>query len=338
MRKYNFVSVLGFIMFIVLISSLSVMAADPVVFRFATDNNIKSPLAQAGYKMSKLVNERTGGEVQIEVYHSGQLGDDRDVVESIQLGGDMIGATGTSVYSAWVPEVKLFDLPFLFRNTSHAEAVFNGEIGRRFDKYYEENGFKILTYMDGGFRDFSNSKRPVYSVEDIKGLKVRLMQTPYYIEAMKEFGAEVIVMPYSELFMALKQGIVDGQENNATLTYTEMMHTMGQKYWSPIHYAYCVVPLAMNLELFNKLTPEQQDILIKSANDAAVYEFEYYRKVENEYMNKLREEGVTVPRVDELNLSGFYKAAENVWEKLKDEFDIELAHEIQNYGLYPVTE
>jgi len=316
---------------------LSIPVLGETVFRFSTDNQAESPIAQGGYKFAELLNERTDGELQMEVYHSGQLGDDRDVAESIQLGGDMVYAGGSGVLTAWIPELKVLDLPFIFRSTSHVEAVLNGEIGRRLNKFYEEKGFKLLAYMDGGFRDFSNSKRAVYSIEDLKGLKVRLMQTPYYIEAMKEFGAEVIVMPYSELFVALKQGIVDGQENNATLTYTDQMHTLGQKFWSPIHYAYCSVPLVMNLGMYNELTTEQQEIMVQSASDASVYAFEYYRKVENDYVEKLREAGVEVPNREELDLSGFYEASEKVWKKVENEIDIDLAYEIQNYGLNPVV-
>jgi TRAP-type transport system periplasmic protein len=335
MKKYNKLIFSGCIMLMVFVLSIPVLGE--TVFRFSTDNQAESPIAQGGYKFAELLNERTDGELQMEVYHSGQLGDDRDVAESIQLGGDMVYAGGSGVLTAWIPELKVLDLPFIFRSTSHVEAVLNGEIGRRLNKFYEEKGFKLLAYMDGGFRDFSNSKRAVYSIEDLKGLKVRLMQTPYYIEAMKEFGAEVIVMPYSELFVALKQGIVDGQENNATLTYTDQMHTLGQKFWSPIHYAYCSVPLVMNLGMYNELTTEQQEIMVQSASDASVYAFEYYRKVENDYVEKLREAGVEVPNREELDLSGFYEASEKVWKKVENEIDIDLAYEIQNYGLNPVV-
>lgn len=335
MKKYNKLIVSVYILLLILI--MSITALGETVFRFSTDNQMDSPIAQGGYKLAELLKERTNGELQVEVYHSGQLGDDRDIAESIQLGGDMIYAGGSGVLTAWIPELKVLDLPFIFRSTSHVESVLNGEIGRRLNKYYEEKGFKLLSYMDGGFRDFSNSKRAIYSMEDLKGLKVRLMQTPYYIEAMKEFGAEVIVMPYSELFVALKQGIVDGQENNATLTYTDQMHTLGQKFWSPIHYAYCAVPLIMNLGRYNDLTPEQQEIIVQSAQDASIYAFEYYRKVENDYTEKLREAGVKVPNREEIDLTGFYEASERVWKKVEGEIDIDLAYEIQNYGLNPVV-
>jgi len=311
-------------------------AAQPVVLRFATDNQPETGLAQGGFKFAELVNKRSGGRLQIEVYHSGQLGDDRDVAETIQLGGDMIYAGGSGVVTAWIPELKILDLPFLFRDTDHVFAALNGEIGQRLNPLYEAKKFKLLVYFDGGFRDISNSKREVRSVEDIKGLKIRVMQTPYYVDAMKEFGAEVIVMPYSELFLALKQGIVDGQENNATLTYTDQMHTLGQKYWSPIHYAYCAVPVMMNIDTFRGLPEDLQKILVESARDAALWEFEYYKHLEKSYEDKLRAAGVIIPRREEIDLTGFMAAAERVWEARKNEVDIEMAKEIRDYGLKPV--
>ncbi|MGI6034450.1 MAG: TRAP transporter substrate-binding protein [Limnochordia bacterium] len=316
--------------------AMAAFAAQPIVLRFATDNQPETGLAQGGFKFAELVNERSGGRLQIEVYHSGQLGDDRDVAETIQMGGDMVYAGGSGVVTAWISELKILDLPFLFRDTDHVFAVLNGEIGRRLNPTYEAKGFKLLVYFDGGFRDFSNSKRGIRSVEDIKGLKVRVMQTPYYVDAMREFGAEVIVMPYSELFLALKQGIVDGQENNATLTYTDQMHTLGQKYWSPIHYAYCAVPVMMNINTFKGLPEDLREILVESARDAALWQFEYYKGLEKSYEDKLRAAGVVVPRREELDLTGFRAASERVWEARKSEVDLDVAREIRDYGVEPV--
>ncbi|HQQ54920.1 MAG TPA: DctP family TRAP transporter solute-binding subunit, partial [Ottowia sp.] len=162
---------------------------------------------------AKEVEKRTGGRYKIQTFYSGALGGERESIEAVQLGTQELAFSSTGPVPNFVPEVKILDVPFLFRDKAHARAVLDGPIGQDMLAKFEPKGFKALAWAENGFRHMTNSKRDVKTPEDLKGLKMRTMENPVHVAAYKGFGIITTPMAFPEVFTALQQGTVDGQEN-----------------------------------------------------------------------------------------------------------------------------
>ena len=161
---------------------------------------------------AKEVEKRTGGRYKIQTFYNGALGGERVSIEAVQLGTQELAFSSTGPVPNFVPEAKILDVPFLFRDKAHARAVLDGPIGQEMLVKFDAKGFKALAWAENGFRHMTNSKRPVNVPEDLKGLKMRTMENPVHIAAYKGFGIITTPMAFPEVFTALQQGTVDGQE------------------------------------------------------------------------------------------------------------------------------
>src|SRR3712207_4819177 len=162
---------------------------------------------------AKEIEARTGGRYKIQNFYSSALGAERESVEAVQLGTLDLTLTSTGPLPNFVPEIAILDIPFLFRDYAHARAVLDGPIGDELLKKFESKGIKALAWGENGFRHMTNSKRPINAPEDVKGLKMRTVENPVHIQAFKALGINPTPMAFSEVFTALQQGTVDGQEN-----------------------------------------------------------------------------------------------------------------------------
>ena len=169
--------------------------------------------------LGKEVEKRTGGRYKVQTFYSGSLGGERESIEAVQLGTQELTFSSTGPVPNFVPEAHILDIPFLFRDKAHARAVFVGPIGpigpivQDMLKQFEPNGFKALAWSENGVRHMTNSKRAVNGADDLKGLKMRTMENPVHVVGCKGFGIITTPMAFPEVFTALKQGTVDGQEN-----------------------------------------------------------------------------------------------------------------------------
>lgn len=162
---------------------------------------------------AKEVERRTGGRYKVQPFYSGALGGERESIEAVQLGTQELTFSSTGPIPNFVPETKILDVPFLFRDKAHARAVLDGPIGQEMLKKFDAKGFKALAWGENGVRHMTNSKREVKAPEDLKGLKMRTMENPVHIAAYKGLGIVTTPMAFPEVFTALQQGTVDGQEN-----------------------------------------------------------------------------------------------------------------------------
>ncbi|GAI05652.1 unnamed protein product, partial [marine sediment metagenome] len=190
--------------------------------------NPTKPYAIAGEYFAELVKEKTNGEVEIQVFPSSQLGNQRDLIEGLIFGTLDLTLTSTAVLGNFLPKIAIFDLPFLFRDVKHAYKALDS-IGMEIGKELEPKGIKLLAFFENGVRHLTNNVRPVRAPEDMKGLKIRVMEQKIYIEMMKALGANPTPMAFGELFTALQQGTVDGQENPVSHIWTKRFFEV-QKY------------------------------------------------------------------------------------------------------------
>lgn len=247
-------------------------------------------------KFKEIVEEKTNGEIVVETYHSGQLGDDRTMTEALQLGSQEVVIPSTAPLANFVPEYNVFDFPFLFPSEEVADKVLDGEVGQKFlDKLTDQN-LVGLAYWENGFRDVTNSKHAIATAEDFKGLKLRTMENELHLEAFRALGANPTPMAFTELFTAMQQKTVDGQENPMATIYLQKYYEV-QSHVSNTNHVYSPFVFLMGKEFFDGLTAEQQEIVTEAALESGKYQRELNREANAEYLDDLQAEGVTYTEI-----------------------------------------
>ena len=212
------------------------------------------------------VETRTGGRYKVQTFYSGALGAERESVEGVQLGTLDLTLTSTGPLPNFVPEVAILDIPFLFRDYAHARAVLDGPIGQELLAKFPPKGMIGLAWAENGFRHMTNSKRPVNLPEDLKGLKMRTMENPIHIEAYRQFGILPTPMAFTEVFTALQQGTVDGQENPLSVITAAKLDQV-QKYLSLTGHVYSPAVFLMNKAQWDKLSDADKQAFLDAAKE-----------------------------------------------------------------------
>jgi tripartite ATP-independent transporter DctP family solute receptor len=268
-------------------------AAAQTVLKFADTLAASDTHNDAARRMAELLKEKTGGKLAMTVHPAGELGNDNAILEGIRLGTIDLGTTGNPFFTSFAPRLNVMDLPYLFRDADHAHKVMDGPIGQELLKELEKSRMKGLAFWEIGFRHVTNSSRAVRGPEDLKGLKIRTTPNPAHVEAFKLLGANPVPMPYTELYMALQTGAVDGQENPINNIYANRLYEV-QKHVSLTGHAYTASIVAMNLPKFKALPKDQQQALLDAAHEAALFQRELNRKQEAENLAKMKAAGVAV--------------------------------------------
>lgn len=273
-----------------------------------------NPRSQAADFFKDQLAERSGGQLTVQVQGSEQLGSDSEMMVSLASGTLDLTANSQGAVSSNVPEMALFGLPFLFESSEHAYAVVDGPIGDEIAKKAESAGFKVLAWWDNGIRDVTNSKRPINTPQDIKGLKIRTPNDPMTIDIFNALGANPTPMAFSELYLALQQGAVDGQENPLTNIASSKLNEV-QKHLARTSHKYEVTPFIISLSTWESLSPEQQE-KVQSAADAAR---DKQRELMTEQTSKLSTELASSMEVTTPELEPFRKATSSVYDKWSKE-------------------
>jgi tripartite ATP-independent transporter DctP family solute receptor len=268
-------------------------------------------------KFADLVAEKTGGSVKIEVFPSSQLGNQRDLVEGVQFGTIDFTLTSTAVMGNFVPEVNVFDLPFIIRDIPHAYKALD-TVGMEAVKSGEAKGIKTLAFMENGVRHVTNNRAPVKVPADMKGLKIRVQEQPVYIEMMKLLDASPVPMAFGELYTALEKGVIDAQENPLAHIYTARFFEV-QKFVSLTGHVYAAEPILVSMAVWNKLSPEQQKAVEDAANEATTYQRDLCRQMEGEFIKKINESGKSKIN-DDVDTAAFAEATKATWKLWTDSF------------------
>ena len=287
--------------------------------------NEKDVFHEAALKFKALVEEQTAGEVTVTIYPNAKLGDERNLLESLKMGTvDMGIITGGPIIN-FLPSFGVLDLPFLFASSEQAYKVLDGPVGKGFFKEMEKLGWKGLAYGERGFRNLTNSKKSVAVPEDMKGLKIRVMQNPIYIDAFTALGANAVPMAWTETLTALQQGTIDGQENPLNVIVAYNINE-SNKHLSLTKHAYSPNVIMMSMKTWNKLSAEQQKIVEGAAQAAAEHNREIDNRMEIEWLQELKNKGMEV--VDTPDLSLFREAVKGVYEKYEPQYGKELIQSI----------
>jgi len=272
------------------------------------------PGSQALLRFTELVNERSNGRIKAKLFAASSIGNNRDVTEGLQLGTVEVQMVPNSQLTAFVPSLNIFELPFLFENNEHMFAVLDSDIGDSYKAALKARGFHLLGYFTFGVRHIMTRNKAVNSMDDIKGLKIRTMECPLHLDAFKAFGASPLPMAYSELFLALQTGMIDGAEAANSNFYSKRFFEVAPN-WAQVGWLHLVAPVIMSQKFYDRLPDDLQNIVDETLLELVPYERDLYTRVSLEKLEQLKTEGVTITYPDTVL---FKEASKTVYEKWAD--------------------
>lgn len=282
----------------------------------------------AAVKMAELVKQRSNGDVEITVYPSSTLGTDAAMINGARGGTIDIVSSGASNYNGIVPATAAFELPFVFRSAQHAYTVLDGPIGAKVLEDFGAHRLKGLAYWENGWRAFTNSKRPIRTPEDAKGLKIRSTPNPYHIQAFKLLGMNPSPLAIAELYPALETGAFDAQEHPINVTLSNKFYEV-QKHLTVSNHIYSPLILVMNKAKFDALPPEYQTIVVEAAREAARYQRQLNAGNASQWVGELKKHGMQV--VEQVDMAPFQKiVAEPIAKAFGEKFGPDLLKSIES--------
>ena len=275
-------------------------APQKVVLKLGTETAASHPETKGSQKLADIVKEKSKGTLEIQVFDSAKIGSMKERTEGMRLGTVDISTSSVGFLASYIPVLGVFDLPYIYKDKAHEFRVFDGEIGKEIDKKMQEKGFRVVCYFDMGSRQITNNKQPINTLADIKGMKIRVPQTEASIEGFKALGAAPTPMAFSEVYMALQQKVVDGQENPLSVVVSAKFNEV-QKYMSLTNHQLFIQVLSISEKTWKKLSPEHQKILMEAAKEAQAYEREIAAKEETELVKTLKDKGMEINEVKDVN-------------------------------------
>jgi tripartite ATP-independent transporter DctP family solute receptor len=274
------------------------------------------------------VEARTNGRYKIQTFYAGALGAERESVEGVQLGTLDLTLTSTGPLPNFVPEVAILDIPFLFRDYAHARAVLDGPIGQEMLQKFPPKGMVALAWGENGFRHMTNSKRPVNAPDDLRGLKMRTMENPIHIQAYKQFGILPTPMAFTEVFTALQQGTVDGQENPLSVITAAKLDQV-QKNLTLTGHVYSPAVILMNKAQWDKLSAADKQAFLDAAKEAVKANRARIDDDERKAVADLRSKGMAI--VENVDKAKFQATLAPVYVDFGKRFGQENIDKIKNY-------
>jgi len=285
--------------------------------------------SQFGAGASVFVRELTrltGGRLSVQSFPGSVLGAEREMIEAVQLGTQDLALVSTGAIGNFVPEVAIFDLPFLFRDYAHAHAALDGEIGAQVLARFAAHGLHALAWGEGGFRHISNTKRPVYSPEDLRGLKIRTQENPIHIAAFRGLGASPTPINWAETFIALQQGVVDGQDNPISVIVAAKLYQV-QKYLSLTQHLYSPAVFLASPAFYDTLSPADQSALRAAARMGAQAMRQRVARDDRSGVAYLRQRGMAV--VEQIDKTTFIAALATSYQDFRQRFGAARIERIQ---------
>ncbi len=255
--------------------------------RFATVNPQGHPIVVGMEKFAELVAQKSGGKMTVKLFPGSVLGGDVQVLSAVQGGTIDLTSMNSGILQGQVKEYAVVDFPFLFNDPKEADAVMDGPVGTQLADKLPAKGLVHLAYWELGFRNLTNSKRPVAKLEDFQGLKIRVIQSPIYIETFNTLGANAVPMPFPEVYTALEQKTIDGQENPFPVIMANKLQEV-QKYLSVTRHVYNPQSVLISKKTWDRLNKQEQDILMAAAKEATTYQRGVSREAQDKALAELK--------------------------------------------------
>jgi tripartite ATP-independent transporter DctP family solute receptor len=282
------------------------------VLRFSSPTSKEHAWGRSAEKFKQLVAEGTRGQVEVQIHHSNALGATRESLEMVRLGSVDFVLCGVAHLSRFVPEMGTLVLPYLWKDTETMFGALDGRMGQIIEPLLLEKGFKVVGWWDNGFRHVSNNKRPIRAPEDLKGLKLRTLPTKVHIAFFRALGVSPVPMDWAEVYPALQQGVVDGQENPPGVVFFEKLPEV-QKYYSLTQHVNEAGNVLMSVASWAKLPADVQTAIMTAARQTTTWERAESQRDNEEILKKLAATGMQVNVVAEPTLAELRKVAQRIY-------------------------
>jgi tripartite ATP-independent transporter DctP family solute receptor len=290
-------------------------AQTKTVFKASDVQPVGYPTVVATENLGKKLEAATNGRLSVQMYPSMQLGGEKETIEQTQIGAIQILRVSVGSMGPIVDDINVVNMPFLFRNSAHAEKMMDGPIGQELlDKITASPnaGLVALCWMDAGARSLYNTKKPIKAIADIKGLKFRVIGNPIFIDMMNALGGNGVAMGYDQVFSALQTGVIDGAENNPP-SYVFSNHYTAAKYFSLTEHLIIPEVLVFSKKAWTQLSGDDQSLIKKFAREAQLEERELWNKYQLQAMDKARAAGCQI--IEIADKAPFQNAVKPVWDK-----------------------
>lgn len=302
--------------------STETKAKEKYVIKMATPSNPEDSCVKGFFHFKEIAERDSKGQLEVQVMHSGQLGGHRDYIEGLQMGSIQIAEINTSVLSAIDPRFSIFDMPYISKSMDHAIKVINSGVGDKLAKILEDKtGIKIIGWMVRTPRSVYSSKGPIYTADDFKGLKIRVMESPVMIRTMELLGAKPIPIAATERYMALQTKVVDAAENSPPLIITQKEYEV-TKYVSLTEHFCTPNVIAMDGKFFKKLSPELQKIVLDAGKAAADFSIQEDKRQLQSAIKILEEKGMKVNEIKDK--SSFIEKVRPLYAEYQDKIGKDL--------------
>ncbi|MER9104334.1 TRAP transporter substrate-binding protein [Mesorhizobium sp. M7A.F.Ca.US.010.02.1.1] len=292
------------------------MASAQTVLRSSDTHPDGYPTVEAVKYFGELVKERTAGRYAVELYHSAQLGEEKDTIEQVRTGVIDLNRISMAPFNGLIPETTVPSLPYIFRSEDHMHKVMDGAVGDQIAAAFEQVGLVLLAFYDSGARSFYNSKKPINSLADLSGMKFRVIQSDIFVDMVAALGANATPMPYGEVYSAIETGVIDGAENNFP-SYDTAKHAEVAKFYSLDEHTMVPEAFVMAKSSWDKLTPEDQAIFKAAAKESVARQRELWTAKVKESRAKVEAAGSQITTPDK---QPFIDAMGPVYEKhVKDD-------------------
>lgn len=297
-------------------------------FKVAFVQNIDHPHGIGAKKFGELLEQKSGGKMKAKAFGGGALGGDAQVISSLQGGVVEMTLVSPGLLTGLIKEFSVFDLPFMFTSYREVDAVMDGPVGTRLLGMLNDKGLIGLGYWDHGFRNLTTAKRPINKMEDISGLKVRVIQIPIFIDTFSALGANPVPLPFPELYTALETGTVDGQENPFASIETSKFFEV-QKYAATTGHVYNPLVAIFSKKIWDKLTEDERRIVQEAATEAGLYERKVSREANEKSMQTLRGEGMQITELSADEIDRMRQKVKPVTDKYTQSIGPDLVAEVQ---------
>jgi tripartite ATP-independent transporter DctP family solute receptor len=292
-------------------------AQQKTVLKYTNDHPTGYPTVAAVEAMGKKLQAATNGRLSIDSYPGGVLGGPKEVIEQLQVGAVQMYAAGVGWLGSVVNEINVFNLPFVFRDTTQMQKVIDGDIGRELlDKITNHPTAKLvgLCWLDAGARSFYDSKKPIHTMADLKGLKIRVQGNPMFVDMMNALGGNGVPLGYDQVFSALQTGVIDGAENNMP-SYVFDNHYQAAKFYTRTEHLIVPDVLVASRKNWDSLSADDRALITKFARDVQMDNRKFWNEYETAAMEKAKAAGVQFFDVAPADKKAFQDAVKPVWDK-----------------------
>jgi tripartite ATP-independent transporter DctP family solute receptor len=303
-------------------ASSAAFAQQKMVLKASDVHPTGYPTVVAVENLGKKLDAATNGRISVQMYPSMQLGGEKEAVEQAQVGAIAFARVSVGALGPVIDDLNVFNLPYVFRNTTHMQHVIDGPIGQELLEKVTNSGKGLigLCWMDAGARNFYNTKKPIKTMADLKGMKVRVMGNPMFVDMANSMGGNGVAMGYDQVFSALQTGVVDGAENNPPSFVFDNHYQVAKFYTVDEH---LIVPemLVFSKKAFDAMSKEDQALLMKFSKEAQQEERKLWEVYEQQAMDKAKAAGIQIIQVSDADKKAFQDAVKPVWDKYGPKYE-----------------